>query len=418
MAIAPAIKPQETKPAPLPAYPVAPPSHTQTSARGMVPPKKPAHFAEGTTTVQPSGNSKIIDAINSVTPQGVAVSGFSSLFDKAMNDATAKPVQHFAEGGTVQPGDPGVRIGAPTRILDPNYVAPPAADTNRFAPQNEGATISNAINAVKNAGTPVTAQRFTPAAEAGTGGGIGAMLHNARDYLSSAVFGGPAAPAPATAAPAAAAPAAAAPTAAPSALPHDAVAPEQVAALPESLAARMQTSPQAGGFDLSQARHDILNHAAGLPAGGRGMPAPGQPVPVPTAQDQATVTDEGPVAAQPRHAPHAASQHQLSPAQQHAIGAPSAYLPDEFVKATRGMNLHQMQMMWGMQHYDPKTAVFNALIGQQGGRLAGMPKGDARNAALIELEREMQTFSGSAPYVKTYNDGTTDQTDENGNPVQ
>ncbi len=60
MAMQPVVKPQETKPAPLPAYPVAPSSQTQTSSRGMVPPKAYAgvpksvpHYDAGTDSVQP-----------------------------------------------------------------------------------------------------------------------------------------------------------------------------------------------------------------------------------------------------------------------------------------------------------------------------------------------------------------------------
>jgi hypothetical protein len=198
MAIAPAIKPQETKPAPLPAYPVAAPSHTQTSARGMVMPKG---YASGTPDVPPAnGSNRLADAINTVTPQGQMVGGFTSAFGKAMSDAASQvpspEPRHYAEGGFVgglndaaEAAKGYIQNTFPAFSVNPSPAPMPVAPATppgpgRFNPASEGSAIgavgpavSNFVHGLDSSATPVTAQRFAvpPAAPpvANTEGGMG-----------------------------------------------------------------------------------------------------------------------------------------------------------------------------------------------------------------------------------------------------
>ena len=112
MAMQPVVKPQETKPAPLPAYPVAPPSQTQTSSRGMVPPK---HLAGGAAYAGvPKGIPHYADGSADVLPQ--APSGSTSF------SGPSHPVAQF----TPPPAPVPVARGPNGRVL---YAPPPGVPT-------------------------------------------------------------------------------------------------------------------------------------------------------------------------------------------------------------------------------------------------------------------------------------------------
>ena len=108
-----------------PAHPLAPPAANQTTA-----------------------GSSVRDAINSVTPQGAAMSGFTSLFGRVMQSATA-PAQKYADGtANVQPARPAAPIDVIQRM--------------QAAGMPVQATQSPATPAIQAAGMPVAIAPPTP----------------------------------------------------------------------------------------------------------------------------------------------------------------------------------------------------------------------------------------------------------------
>jgi hypothetical protein len=163
MAMQPVIKPQETKPAPLPAYSVAPPSQTQTSSRGMVPPK---HLAGGAAYAGvPKGIPHYADGTSDVYP--AAAPGFEDFY-KANPDLAAKAVLNQRLNGPVSaPGQIPLfsrelpANGAPT----PTFSEMQAAHRGAFAQAVFGGITPQApaVTAGTTPGGAVAAPAPTPA---------------------------------------------------------------------------------------------------------------------------------------------------------------------------------------------------------------------------------------------------------------
>lgn len=114
MAANPMQQPQQNKADDAKPFRSAPARANLTNARtGMVNPK---HYADGTSNVKPSTPSKssnpVADAVNSVSPPGVAVRGLTGLFDSALKSAVEPPPpRHYADGTADVPAGPGAILG-------------------------------------------------------------------------------------------------------------------------------------------------------------------------------------------------------------------------------------------------------------------------------------------------------------------